>query len=231
VNYIFANVCKLLEIKRIKTTRISQIEQSVRAHSQGVRWISKMLHFERPDEFGQMDTLRHFCIQHDTSHFSLSIYLSTCLSVCLSVCLSIYDSTALCWTSAAFSVSWSFTQTVGLLGMVIGPSQGRYLHTEHHHRQRSMPRVGFEPKIPSFDQAKRVYALDRAAIVIGAICQYTSANHESDESQADIPCDLTLSILLSADYRNLVLRISETDILLKGNYLRNSPSSNWSCEI
>jgi hypothetical protein len=27
-----------------------------------------------------------------------------------------------------------FTQTVGLLGQVISPSQGRYLHTEHKHR-------------------------------------------------------------------------------------------------
>jgi hypothetical protein len=27
-----------------------------------------------------------------------------------------------------------FSQTVGLLGRVINPSQGRYLHTEHKHR-------------------------------------------------------------------------------------------------
>jgi hypothetical protein len=30
------------------------------------------------------------------------------------------------------------------------------------------PRVGFEPTIPLFDQAKRVHALDRAATVIDA---------------------------------------------------------------
>jgi hypothetical protein len=30
-----------------------------------------------------------------------------------------------------------------------------------------MPRVGFEPKTPVFEQAKTVHALDRAAIVIG----------------------------------------------------------------
>jgi hypothetical protein len=31
-----------------------------------------------------------------------------------------------------FSVSWSYTQSVGLLGRGISPSQGRYLHTEQH---------------------------------------------------------------------------------------------------
>jgi hypothetical protein len=30
-----------------------------------------------------------------------------------------------------------------------------------------MPRVGSEPKIPAFKQAKTVYALDRSATVIG----------------------------------------------------------------
>jgi hypothetical protein len=49
--------------------------------------------------------------------------------------LSIYGSTALCWTLAAFSVSWSSSQSVGLLGRGISPSQGRYLHTgQHKHR-------------------------------------------------------------------------------------------------
>jgi hypothetical protein len=42
---------------------------------------------------------------------------------------SIHGSTALCWVLAAFSVSWSYTQSVGPLGWVISPSQGRYLHT------------------------------------------------------------------------------------------------------
>jgi hypothetical protein len=30
-----------------------------------------------------------------------------------------------------------------------------------------MPRVGFEPKIPAFERGKTVYALGRAATVIG----------------------------------------------------------------
>jgi hypothetical protein len=54
------------------------------------------------------------------------------LSVCLSIYLSIYGSTALCWTLAAFSVSWSYTQSVGLLGRGISLSQGRYLHAQQH---------------------------------------------------------------------------------------------------
>jgi hypothetical protein len=31
-----------------------------------------------------------------------------------------------------FSVFWSYTQAVGLLGQGISPSQGLYLHTEQH---------------------------------------------------------------------------------------------------
>jgi hypothetical protein len=65
-----------------------------------------------------------------------------------------------------------FSQTVGLLGRVIRPSQGRYLHTgQHKHRinvytyQISMPWVGFEATIPASERAKTVHVLDRAATV------------------------------------------------------------------
>jgi hypothetical protein len=37
-----------------------------------------------------------------------------------------------------FSFVIFFTQTVGLLGRVISPSQGRYLHIEQHIAQTSM---------------------------------------------------------------------------------------------
>jgi hypothetical protein len=43
-----------------------------------------------------------------------------------------YGSTALCWALASFSLSWSYTQSVGLIGREISPSQGRYLHTGQH---------------------------------------------------------------------------------------------------
>jgi hypothetical protein len=46
------------------------------------------------------------------------------------VTLSVFHgSTAFCWTLAAFSVSWSFTQSVDFFGRGISPSQGCYLHT------------------------------------------------------------------------------------------------------
>jgi hypothetical protein len=68
-------------------------------------------------------------------------------------------------------VSFQFlnlTHSVGLLGRVISLPQGRYLtQTQNKHRQTSMPRVGFEPTIPAFQQRKTVHALDRAATVIG----------------------------------------------------------------
>jgi hypothetical protein len=43
-----------------------------------------------------------------------------------------YSSAALCWALASFSVSWTYTQSVGLLGRGISPSQGLYLHTKQH---------------------------------------------------------------------------------------------------
>jgi hypothetical protein len=60
---------------------------------------------------------------------------------------------------------------MGLLGRVISPSQGRYLHrttqTQKKRGQTSMPRVGFETTIPVFERAKTFHALDRATYVIG----------------------------------------------------------------
>jgi hypothetical protein len=103
----------------------------------------------------------------------LSIYLSICLSIYLSIYLGIYGSTALFWALAAFSVSWSFTQSVGLLARGISSSQGRYLHTEQHKNRinthTSMSQLGFEPMISVFEQEKMVHTLDGAAIVIGSV--------------------------------------------------------------
>jgi hypothetical protein len=46
---------------------------------------------------------------------------------------------------------FNLRHSVGLPGRVISPSQGRYLtQTQNKHKQTSMPRVGFEPKIPAF---------------------------------------------------------------------------------
>jgi hypothetical protein len=61
-----------------------------------------------------------------------SLYKSTdCYKCCYYYCY-YYSSLALCRALAAFSVSWSYTQLVGLLGRGISPSQGLYLHIEQH---------------------------------------------------------------------------------------------------
>jgi hypothetical protein len=46
----------------------------------------------------------------------------------------------------------------------------RPLPTHRTNPQTSMPRVGFEPTIPVFKQAKTVHTLDRAATVLGFEC-------------------------------------------------------------
>jgi hypothetical protein len=65
-----------------------------------------------------------------------------------------------------------FTQSVGLLGRGISHSQGLYLNTGQHKQnkrtQTFMPRIEFEPTIPTVERAKTVLALDRVATVIGA---------------------------------------------------------------
>jgi hypothetical protein len=83
-----------------------------------------------------------------------------------------YGSAALCWTLAAFSVSWSFTQSVGLLGRGSACRKAatcthRTAQTQNKRTQTPMPRVGFELTIPMFERAKTGYVLDRAATVIG----------------------------------------------------------------
>jgi hypothetical protein len=75
--------------------------------------------------------------------------------------------------ASAFQFHDHFTY-VGLLGRVIGSSQGLYLNTgQHKHRinaythQTSMPCVGFEPMISASERAKIVHTLDRSATVTG----------------------------------------------------------------
>jgi hypothetical protein len=81
-------------------------------------------------------------------------------------------STALCWALAAFSVSQSYTQSVGHLD---GGSARRTAATcTEQHTQTSMPRVGFKPTIPVFELTKTVHAPDREANVTGDISIYIS---------------------------------------------------------
>jgi hypothetical protein len=79
-----------------------------------------------------------------------------------------------------------YTQSVGLLGRVIDPSQGLYLNTgQHKHRktharththQTYMPEVGFEHTITASERAKRVHALDRSATGTGQYASYNENN-------------------------------------------------------
>jgi hypothetical protein len=91
------------------------------------------------------------------------VYLS------ISISISVYGSTALVDLGRFFSFL-IYTQSLGLLGRGISPSQGLYLYTEQHKQnkrtQTSMPRVGLEATIPVFERAKTVHSLDRAATVI-----------------------------------------------------------------
>jgi hypothetical protein len=106
-------------------------------------------------------------------------------SVSLSLSLSLYGSTVLVYLGRFFSFL-IYTQSVGLLGREISPSQGRYLQTEQHKHRINAHRypclwVGFEPTIPAFERAKTVHALDRAATVIGGL----NNNKPQLHSQAD----------------------------------------------
>jgi hypothetical protein len=75
------------------------------------------------------------------------------------------------WSMGKRFVSLQFLNlrhSVGLLGRVISPSQGRYpTQVQNKHKEISMPRVGFEPMIPAFEREKTVHALDCAATLIG----------------------------------------------------------------
>jgi hypothetical protein len=117
--------------------------------------------------------------------------------------LSIYDPTAICWVLAAFSLSWSFTQSVGLFRRGISQSQGRYLYTGQHkcriNAQTSMPR-GIRTHDPSVWRAKTVLAfdfLDRAAAVIH--CDLRNGwDHISEIYQKVIELKMEVSLLLTS---------------------------------
>jgi hypothetical protein len=82
--------------------------------------------------------------------------------------LCIYDSTSLCWTVAAFSVSWS-SHTVGTTPWTVDQPVARLLPTLRINAHRHQCLDWREPTIPVFERAKTVHALDRAATVIGKL--------------------------------------------------------------
>jgi hypothetical protein len=76
------------------------------------------------------------------------------------------------WTLTAFFSLLIYTESVGLLGRGISPSQSRYIHRttqpQNKRTQTSMPRVGFEPMIPVFGTGEDGLYLDCAATVTGS---------------------------------------------------------------
>jgi hypothetical protein len=74
-----------------------------------------------------------------------------------------------------FIFLWIYKKSVGLLGRVIGPSQGLYLNTgKHKHRKKhththrtSMPEVEFGPTNTASERAELVHASERSTIVTG----------------------------------------------------------------
>jgi hypothetical protein len=106
-------------------------------------------------------------------------------SIHLSLYLSICGSTVLCWTLAAFSVSWFFTQSIGLLGR---GSAHRKAATYTGQHRTAMPKVGFEPTNLVFERAKTVHALERAATTIGTCqihCMYLNTWNQAMSSTGD----------------------------------------------
>jgi hypothetical protein len=69
------------------------------------------------------------------------------------------------WALAAFSVGR--TPWMGDQPVTRPLPTHRTTQTWNKSTQTSMPRVGFEPTIPVFGQAKTVHVSDRAATVIG----------------------------------------------------------------
>jgi hypothetical protein len=98
-------------------------------------------------------------------------------------------------------------QSVGLLGRGISPTQGRYLHRttqrQNKSRQTSMPSVGFEPTIPTFERAKTVHASDLAACSYFMYVQIFSlfSSSESQELNAALVVVIPVNIGCARPYR------------------------------
>jgi hypothetical protein len=92
--------------------------------------------------------------------------------------MSIYGSTVLCWTLAAFSISYSYVYKVGRTPWTGDQPIARPLpshrtaQTQNKRKETSMPHVVFEPMILVFERARTVHASDRAATAIGQLDRY-----------------------------------------------------------
>jgi hypothetical protein len=102
-------------------------------------------------------------IRTRTRHFVTSIPLHVTVLLLLLLLLLLWFYTPLL-VLGSFSVSWSCTESLGLLGRSISPSQGRYLHTEQHkHRINAHTNIHALSGIRTHDPSVR------AATVIGSV--------------------------------------------------------------
>jgi hypothetical protein len=118
------------------------------------------------------------------------IYIILCLPVRSIICLSIYGSTALV-DLGRFFIFLNCTQSVGLLGRGIIPSQGRYLNTEQHrHRINAYRHLWLEwdsnPRSQCSSRRKRFILQTARVTVIGCIIDLTNGIRHWNNPQTSI---------------------------------------------
>jgi hypothetical protein len=78
------------------------------------------------------------------------------------------------WTFFNFVIPYTVITTPLMVDQPVARPLPTHRTAQTHikHMQTSIPRLEFEPRIPVFERAKTVHALDRAATVIGNIVLY-----------------------------------------------------------
>jgi hypothetical protein len=113
-------------------------------------------------------TANHFLISHFPTSITIIIIIIIISSSSSSSSSSSNGSAALCWTFAALSVSWSYTQSKRIHSRGLSPSESLYMHTGKHrvkaHRHPCLE--WFEPTTPAAEWVKKAHASDSAHTVI-----------------------------------------------------------------
>jgi hypothetical protein len=147
-----------------------------------------------------------YCPSEKKRSYLLARYLYIGMYIILYSCIYLWlYSPCGIWPLFSFLI---YTQSVGLLGQGISPSQGRCLHTEQHkhritaHTQTSMRRVGFEATIPVFERAKTIRACNRLVAIYwilfikGSRITILNHYHESQEQYYNVQVLYCIHILL-----------------------------------
>ena len=64
---LFSNVCKLLRVKRVKTSAYRPQTNGALERTHSSCRISKMLHSGESNRLGSLDSIRHLCVQYYTT--------------------------------------------------------------------------------------------------------------------------------------------------------------------